>query len=91
MTQIDARTDSAAVTIKMLDGTAVLCQIGGCGKPALYLFSATRPAASHVAYCEVHGGDMAERVRAILPLAKEVRLRPSAASRASRDYWTQIW
>jgi hypothetical protein len=35
--------NSETVTIKALDGTAVFCQIGGCGRPARYLFSTRRP------------------------------------------------
>jgi len=67
------------MTIKALDGTAVLCQIGGCGKPAVYLISETKPA-SHTAYCEVHGRQVAERFRIMQPPAKETasRSRPRA-------------
>jgi hypothetical protein len=34
---------SERITIKALDRTAVFCQVGDCGKPALYLISETKP------------------------------------------------
>jgi hypothetical protein len=68
------------MTIKALDGTAVLRHIGGCGKPAVYLISETKPNASHTAYCEVHGRQVAERYCMMLLPAKETasRSRPRA-------------
>lgn len=62
---------SQNLTIKALDGTAVVCQTHGCEKPALFMFSATGGAPPFTAYCEAHARQYADRERLSLPAAKE--------------------
>jgi hypothetical protein len=50
----DPRARPDRLTVKNLDGTAVFCEAPNCGRPALYLLSAGKPAVLHFAYCGVH-------------------------------------
>ena len=65
----------AAVDIKPLDGSAVLCQGDQCDRPALYLFCGPARTPSYTAYCELHARLFANRIRLALPPAKEIRSR----------------
>src|SRR5215471_4534720 len=56
------------IRIKTLDGTAVLCQIRGCGKPALYLIS---DKAYRIAHRVLRGA----RSRSRRPLANDATTR----------------
>jgi hypothetical protein len=71
---------SERITIKALDRTAAFCQVGDCGKPALYLISETKPGFSLTAYCEVHADQVASRFQLILPPAKDDSRRWSRAT-----------
>ena len=53
--------------IKTLDGSSVLCEDPGCGKPAVYLFSQTYPVVAFSVYCDAHGLRFAEPLRLTLP------------------------
>jgi hypothetical protein len=60
------------ISIKSLDGAAVLCETRGCDKPAHYLFSEAGPPAWCAAHCEFHARAFADRRRLRLPPAKEI-------------------
>jgi len=62
--------NSSNVTVKMLDGTAVFCQHGGCEKPAVYLFSAVTSRPFCAAHCSLHAREFASRLRIKLPPRK---------------------
>jgi len=67
------------MTIKPLDGSTVLCEDPGCGKPAVYLFSQTHPMVVCVVYCQAHGLQFADRLRVALPKLYPVRGRATGA------------
>ncbi len=54
------------MTIKPLNGHAVLCEDPGCDKPAVYLFTQSSPM-QIFALCDAHGLRHAERLRLALP------------------------
>jgi hypothetical protein len=58
------------MTIKPLDGRAVLCEDPGCDRPAVYLFTQTSPQLVCAAYCDGHGLRFAERFRLALPATR---------------------
>jgi hypothetical protein len=76
----NARVSSEKVVITTLDGTSVMCQFDGCGKPALYLFTSPVLRLSHGAYCEIHASHFADRIRVRLPPAKERDTRRARAT-----------
>jgi len=57
------------VDIKLLDGTAVICQGDGCDQQALFLFHAA--AGTYSAYSERHARQFANRIQLALPPTKE--------------------
>jgi hypothetical protein len=68
------------MTIKPLDGRAVLCEDPGCDRPAVYLFTQTTPYLMCAAYCDSHGLRFAERFRLSLPATRRVASdRPTEA------------
>jgi hypothetical protein len=71
---------SEMITVKLLETTSVFCQIGGCGEPARYLFSATKPKVSHNAYCDVHTDQLAKR---------HGLLQTPPSSKAGANRWSQ--
>jgi hypothetical protein len=59
--------NEAAMTIKPLDGSVVMCEKPGCDRSAVYLFTQTNPELICVAYCESHGVPFAKRLELALP------------------------
>ena len=53
--------------IKAIDGTAVRCQAGACGRPAVYLFAGDGTPAGVWAYCAEHASEKARELKLELP------------------------
>jgi hypothetical protein len=73
--QAPPNTVPEAITIRQLDGTAVLCQGEGCDRAAMYLFVTSAPDPSYSAYCEGHARQLAGRIRLALPPSRETGSR----------------
>jgi hypothetical protein len=63
----EGNNEASAIEVKLLDGNAVMCQAGGCQRPAAYLLSSQDGKSVCVAHCEMHAEEFARANGVALP------------------------